>query len=725
MDFYINVPPPVHFLNVTEAFKSLSNVEKDYVFSCTQASWIGGLIGLIQTSPESAGIFLFVSRFFHLENVHSFVEKATKNNFSDEEITHILSYFASVLGNFGNYLSFGDTKFIPAINVDRVTEFLSLSSEFSNSETGLKALWKEIAPAIYSLSPRRLRLGFSPTEITSYYSEDCIRSDAELVQKYLENVKIEAYNTRLFKSSNSNSKVYSIRFASAEKKIQPVHFDALPSGTSLQLEYGDYCELMELLVDCSLDAKAHSLNKIESEMWDHYAQSFYTGSLDSHKDASRLWVKDKCPVVENYIGFIETYRDPLGVRAEFESFVAVVNRSMSSKFQRLVDNAVELLSNLPWPSTYEKDRFLQPDFTSLDVVTFATSGIPVGINIPNYDDVRQVDGFKNVSLGNVLSARFKDPKSEFLREEDKKLYVDHAESSFELQVGLHELLGHGSGKLFQRSGDGILNFDTNSTKDIISGGPIRSWYGPGETYDSKFSSLSSAIEECRAECIGIYLCNLPLVLEQFNLNTNCSTDSVPDVVYVNWLSMVRSGVTSMEFYSPAENAGDIGSWRQAHCCARYVILRVLIEADNSLVRVDEIVGDDGEPDLTIFLDRQKLLTVGRPAIGEFLRKIQYYKSTANAKDGCAFFQHYCQLLPEHIKLRQIVINRKKPRPIFVQPGLRKTPHGVELISYPTTYAGVIQSFVDRYGDLPLGQKALDALETIWRRELPYFKNIPL
>ncbi|VDP60637.1 unnamed protein product [Schistosoma curassoni] len=189
--------------------------------------------------------------------------------------------------------------------------------------------------------------------------------------------------------------------------------------------------------------------------------------------------------------------------------------------------------------------------------------------------------------------------------------------------------------------------------------------------------------------------------------------------------MVRSGVTSMEFYSPAENAGDIGSWRQAHCCARYVILRVLIEADNSLVRVDEIVGDDGAPDLTIFLDRQKLLTVGRPAIGEFLRKIQYYKSTANAKDGCAFFQHYCQLLPEHIKLRQIVINRKKPRPIFVQPGLRKTPHGVELISYPTTYAGVIQSFVDRYGDLPLGQKALDALETIWRRELPYFKNIPL
>ncbi|CAH8876129.1 unnamed protein product, partial [Trichobilharzia szidati] len=136
--------------------------------------------------------------------------------------------------------------------------------------------------------------------------------------------------------------------------------------------------------------------------------------LATHKDAFRLWVEDKNPVVEKYIGFIESYRDSLGVRAKFESFVAVVNRSVSKKFQRLVNNAERLLTNLPWPSTFEKVNFLQPDLTSLDVVTFETSGIPVGTNIPNYDDVRQVDGFKNVSLNNVLSVRLEDPKPEFL-----------------------------------------------------------------------------------------------------------------------------------------------------------------------------------------------------------------------------------------------------------------------------------------------------------------------
>lgn len=68
--------------------------------------------------------------------------------------------------------------------------------------------------------------------------------------------------------------------------------------------------------------------------------------------------------------------------------MSIVDKKTSKLFNDLVTNAELLIEKLPWGKHYEKEVFSKPDFTNLDILAFACSGTPIGINIPNYDDIR-------------------------------------------------------------------------------------------------------------------------------------------------------------------------------------------------------------------------------------------------------------------------------------------------------------------------------------------------
>uniref|UniRef100_A0A8C7MX35 Dipeptidyl peptidase 3 n=1 Tax=Oncorhynchus kisutch TaxID=8019 RepID=A0A8C7MX35_ONCKI len=659
--YYLPNDIGISALDCTEAFRLLSPREQLYAHYLSRSAWYGGLAVLLQTSPESASIFVLLQRLFRKQPPAQLGNVATAAGLSPEEYQAFLVYAAGLYANMGNYKSFGDTKFIPNLPKENLKALVWQSQAFQDSPSEMEALWDSCSTLLYSLEDKQKQLGLGDKGITTYFSGNCCLEDAELAQKFLDSKNLSAYNTRLFKKKSEGKSCYEVRLASA---VQEGESD-------------------------------HAANENQKRMLEEYSRSFTFGSVEAHKEGSRFWIKDKGPIVESYIGFIESYRDPFGSRGEFEGFVAVVNKAMSECFAKLVSSAEVLLPELPWPKDFEKDRFLLPDFTSLDVLTFAGSGIPAGINIPNYDDIRQSEGFKNVSLGNVLAVAYATQKDKltFLDEEDKDVYIKWKGPSFEVQVGLHELLGHGSGKLFVQDEKGTFNFEQDNVRNPETGEKITTWYKGNETWDSKFSTISCSYEECRAECVGLYLCLNKHVLSIFGHEG----EDAEEVVYVNWLNMVRAGLLGLEFYTSESK-----SWRQAHMQARFVILRVLLEAGEGLVTLKESTGKDGRPDALITLDRSKIHTVGKGAIERFLCKLQVLKSTADVEGGRALYEGYSAVSDggshNFLCLRETVLQRKEARKMFVQANTRVKGDSVELVEYEGSAAGLICSFTERFAD---------------------------
>ena len=349
-----------------------------------RAAFSGTRIILRQVSPESEYMYDFIIALY-MGCDGDWPSLAQEAGISDTELKYMLEYFTMVLGNLGNYKFFGDAKFVPRSSPQT---FETLATK---AGSGAMSSYERFKSAIYAdtTRPALMHFGFPAPQghMSNYYpdSPDITQKEIEEIGDLLSKKNLLPENTRLRKTADGD---YEVLVASALSKPPSEDTDVgldtdwtLKGGSKVVLAYGDHQEEMAKAALHIKKAGQYAANDTQKRMMDAYAQSFGTGSLQVFKESQKLWVKDLSPAVESNIGFIETFRDPAGVRGEWEGFVAMVNKDRTLVYKKLVDAAPAMIPQLPWSKDFEKDKFTSPDFTSLEVLSFATSGLPAGINI--------------------------------------------------------------------------------------------------------------------------------------------------------------------------------------------------------------------------------------------------------------------------------------------------------------------------------------------------------
>ncbi|KAJ2991059.1 hypothetical protein NUW58_g2665 [Xylaria curta] len=670
-------------LGVEVQFECLSAREKRYAHHMARAAWFGTRIILRQVSPESLAIFDFILELFRTcsGNWDSFVESGINR----EDLRVFLTYAATFLSNVGNYFGSGDQKFAPAVDGSVVRNLAARS-------TRLSELYKLIESSIYAIPPHSLGYPGDNTQSAYYPEGNITEQEISNVSRTLEANLVFQENTRIRKGENRDD--YEVLIASAESGDSTETFPLLGSNGSVKIIRGDHSsELKDICTELS-EAANYAANDLQRNFLRAYIDSFQTGSLNTYRESLRIWVQDRAPKVENIFGFVEPYRDPHGIRSEFEGLVAIANKEETELLANLVENSATFIRRLPWATPendgrglFEKSLFEPPDFSSIYSLAYCSSIIFPGINVPNYNDIRQEDGFKSVIIANRMAVEGKAIQYPFIEPSLQDEFQKHKFPAYYMWVVLHELFGHGTGKMMTEVDEGDYNFDIKSPPiNPITGSPIKCWYKPGQTWTGQFADLSTTIDECRAELVGAYLMDDPELLKLFGF-TEASDIRAEDVTYNLYQQLGVDGLRGLSNFN-----ADSGKWGQAHSRAHFAILKCLLLDGGGVI---VIAHDKQTQKLTVRVDRSKIAAHGKPALGKMLLRLHMYRCTADAEGCRAYYEALSKVDSQHIEWRQTVLANKPPPLVFVHANTFLDGDTVMLKEYAPTIEGVIESWAER------------------------------
>lgn len=120
---------------------------------------------------------------------------------SDTEWQQLLAYSAAVFNNCGNFKSFGDTKFVPELPLEKFNAIMRSSQAYQTHAKVIDSILSRIDFEIFCEEEPLSRIGFPDDHgQTSYYSANVLKDDAKKVDEFCQSKGISPLNTRLFKA---------------------------------------------------------------------------------------------------------------------------------------------------------------------------------------------------------------------------------------------------------------------------------------------------------------------------------------------------------------------------------------------------------------------------------------------------------------------------------------------------------------------------------------------
>ena len=560
-------------------FENLSLQQKELVYYLTEAALQGRDILFDQNGKYN----LRIRRT--LEAVYTGY-KGDKNtpDFKAMEV-----YLKRVWFSNGIHHHYGSEKFVPGFAPEFFKEaVLSVDASTLPLAEGQTAeqLCDELSPVIFdpTVMPKRVNQAAGEdlvlTSACNYY-DGVTQKEAEDFYNAMKDPKDEmpvsyGLNSRLVKE---NGKI--------QEKIWKVG--------------GLYGQAIDKIVYWLKKAEGVAENPEQKAVIAELIKFYETGDLKTFDEYAILWVKDLNSLVDFVNGFTESYGDPLGMKASWESLVNFKDMEATHRTEIISGNAQWFEDHSPVDKQFKKDEVKGVSAKVITAAILAGDLYPataIGINLPNSNWIRSHHGSKSVTIGNITDAYNKAAHGNGFNEEfvysdtELQLIDKYADLTGELHTDLHECLGHGSGKLL-----------------------------PGVDPDA-LKAYGSTIEEARADLFGLYYVADPKLVE---LGLTPNEDAYKAEYYTYLMNGLMTQLVRIE---PGNNV------EEAHMRNRQLIARWVFEK-GAADKVVELVRRDGKT-YVVVNDYGKLRTL----FGELLSEIQRIKSTGDYQGAHDLVENY-------------------------------------------------------------------------------------